>query len=62
VNQAAAALMLSKKLQSTAVKNQAKPMDLEIKQSDTAQAQTLLSAIRFASNFQARLAISQIAV
>ncbi|KAF8337534.1 dynein associated protein-domain-containing protein [Cantharellus anzutake] len=45
-NQAAAALTLSKKLQSTAIKNQAKTIDLEIKHLDTAQAREMLSIVQ----------------
>ncbi len=45
-NQAAAALTLSKKLQSTATKNQAKTIDLEIKRLDAAQAREVLSIIQ----------------
>lgn len=43
--QAAAALALNMKLQSTTTKNQAKMIDLEIKRLDAAQARELLNIV-----------------
>jgi hypothetical protein len=45
-SQAAAVLTLNMKLQSTATKNQAKTIDLEIKRLDAAQAREMLSIVQ----------------
>lgn len=49
--QAAAALALNMKLQSTTTKNQAKAIDLEIKRLDAAQARELLSIVSVSAPF-----------